>query len=88
MVYDILDAADELRSVEQNVSISFLDAVLDLIRSVAEVQRDCDGAGLQDTKINREPLQAVHKEHSTFLALFDAAGYEEVSHAVCLLIKD
>ena len=88
MVDDILYAADELRTVKENIRIRLVDTVLDLVGSIAEVQGDRDRACLQDTEVDRQPLEAVHQEDGDLLTLLDAAGHKKIGNAVRLFVKD
>ena len=87
-VRDLLDTADELRSEDQDVRFRELDAVFDLIRAVAEVQRHRDRARLQNTEIDRKPVQAVHEKDRDLVALDDPSRDQHVGHAIGLLIKN
>ena len=87
-VRDLLNTADKFGSEDEDVCFRELDAVFDLVRAVAEVQRYRDRAGLEDSEVDRKPVQAVHEKNGNLIALDDAAGNEHVGHAVCLLIKN
>ena len=84
----VLHPADELRAEEEHIHVGQLDAVLDLLGSVAEVQRDGDGSGLQNAEIDGQPLQAVHQQDSHLVPLLHPAGEEHVGHPVGLLVED
>ncbi len=88
IVRDLFDTADEFGTEDQDIGLSQLHAVLDLIRAVAEVQGHRDGAGLEDAEIDRQPVQAVHKKDRHLVALDDAAGNEHVGDAVGLFVED
>ena len=72
----------ELRTEDQHTGVGQIQAVLDLVGGVAVVHGNHDGAGLEDAEVDGEPLQAVHEEDGYLIALFDAAGEEEVGEAV------
>ena len=84
---DILDAADELGAVEQDVGVRSLQAVVDLLRGKAEIQRHRQGAGLQDPEIDGEPFQTVHEKHCALLASLDPAFQKHVGDTVRFLVK-
>ncbi len=85
---DILDTGDELRTEEEDIQFCQVRAVEDLIRCVAEVKRNCERAGLQDTEVDREPLEAVHHEDTDLVALLYTSGQKHIGQTVCLLIED
>ena len=70
--YDGLHAADKLRSKKQHIRLRQLQAVFDLVRGIAEVQRHGNGSGLEDAKVDGQPLQAVHQQDGHLLSLADA----------------
>ena len=86
-VGDLLYTADEFRAEDQDVRFRKFYAVLDLISAVAEVQGNGYGAGLEDAKIDRQPVQTVHEQNSDLVALDDSSGDQHVCHAVCLLVE-
>ena len=86
-VCDLLDTADEFRAEDQDVRFREFYAVLDLIRAVTEVEGNCDCAGLKDAKIDRQPVQTVHKQDRDLVALDDPAGDQHVCHAVGFLVE-
>ena len=85
---DVLHPADELRPEEQHVHVRLLQAVVDLVGGVAEVQGDGHRPGLQDAEVDGQPLQAVHQQDGHLLALLNAPAQEQVGHPVGLLVKD
>ena len=87
LVRNLFDAADELRSEHERLGIRQVQAVLDLVRRVAEVERHGHAARLEDAKVNRQPLKAVHKQDRDLVALLIAAREEEVREAVRLLVE-
>ena len=87
-VRDLLHAADELLSEDQDVALREIHAVLDLLRGIAEIQRDRQRAGLQGPEIDRQPLQAVHQEDPDLVALLDAALQQQIRETVRLLVED
>ncbi len=87
MVHDRLHPAHELRSEDQGPRVGQLEAVLDLLRRVAEVQRDGDGPGLEDAEVDGQPLQAVHQEDGHLVALADAAAEQQVGEPVGGLVE-
>ena len=86
--HDGLHTADELRAEEQHVHVGQLEAVVDLVGGIAEVQRHRDGPRLQDAEVDGQPLQAVHQQDGHLLPLPDAPAQEHIGHPVGLLIKD
>ena len=77
-VDDGLHPAHELRPEDQRPRLRELEAVLDLLRGVAIVQRHRDRAGLEDAEVDREPLQAVHEQDRYLVALADAPAQQQV----------
>ena len=88
VVRDLFYTADEFGSEDQDIRLGEIDTIFDFIRGVAEIQRDSDGAGLENTKINRKPVEAVHQQDRDFVALDDTAGNQKIGDAVCLFIKN
>ena len=88
VVDDILNASDKLGTIEKDIRIRFIDAVFDLIGSVAEIQGDSNSSRLQDAEIDRQSLQAVHQKDRDFLAFLNATGHQEIGNTVRLLVKD
>ena len=84
---NFLDTADKLGSEDQNVCFRELDAVFDLIRAVTEIQRHCDSACLENSKIDGKPVQAVHEKDRDLVAFNDTACDQHVRDTVCFLIK-
>ena len=85
---DRLDPSDELRSEEKNVDIGQFDAVLDLIRGIAEIQRDRDRAGFKNAEIDRQPVQAVHHQDRCLLSLADTLADQQIRASVGFLVKN
>lgn len=88
LVADVLDAADELGAEEERVDIRELEAVFNLLRGVAEVERHGYRAGLEYAEVDGQPFEAVHHEDGDLVALFDSAREQQVRAAVGLLVKD
>ena len=86
-VDDLLDAARELRAEDEDVRVREFEAVLDLVRRVAEVERHGQTARPQRAEVDRQPLQAVHQQDGDLVALLVAAAQEEVREAVRLLLE-
>ena len=87
IVRDLFDAPDELRAEDQDVRFRQIDAVLDLLRGIAEVQRDGDRTCLEHAEIDRQPIEAVHEQDRDLVALDDAAREQEIRDAVGLFVK-
>ena len=87
-VHDLLNAPDELRAKDEDVHVGLVQAVGDLVRGVAEVQRHHRGARLEHAKVEREPLDAVVEQDGDLVVLADAAAEQQVGKAVGLLVKD
>ena len=84
---DFLHAANELRPEKQRVRVGQIQTIANFLRRVAEIQRHGQRAGLQRSKVNRQPLDAVHHQNGDLVALFDAASNEQIRAAVCLFIE-
>ena len=84
---DLFDAADKFRSEDEHVGLRQVDAVFDLFRGIAEIERYGDGAGLQDAKIDRQPFQAVHQQDGHFVPFAHAAAEQQVGKAVGFFIE-
>ena len=87
-VHDLLHAPDELRAKDEDVHVCLVQAVLDLVRGVAEVQRHHRGARFEHAKVERQPLDAVVEQDGHLVVLAHAAGQQQVGKAVGLLVKD
>ena len=83
----LLDPADELGSEHEKVGIGFFNTVFDLLGGVAEIERYSHSARLEDTEIDRQPLDAVHQQYGDLVALADTAGQQKVGEAVRLDIE-
>ena len=74
----LLHTTCEFRAEHDGVHFRQVTAVAYFVRRVAEVQRHCQSTCLEDTEIDRQPLDAVHQEDSDFVAfslsLWKAAG--------------
>ena len=86
-VRDLLHAAHELGAEHERVGVGKLQAVLDFIRRVAEVERHGETPGAQHAEVDGQPLEAVHQEDCDLVALLVAAREEEVGEAVRLLLE-
>ena len=86
-VGDLLDASGELGTEHEHVRVCKLQAVLDLIRRVAEIERHREAAGLERAEVDRQPLQAVHQEDRDLVALGESAGEQKIREAVGLLLE-
>ena len=88
LVSDAFHTADELRTEDQDIDIRQIQTVLDLIRSIPEIQRNSQSAGFQDTEIDREPFEAVHQKNGNLVAFFDSTGEQKIGKTVRFLIED
>ena len=88
VVCDLLNTSDEFRSEDQNIRFCEFDTVFDLVSTVSEIEGDGNSAGLEDTKIDRQPVQTIHKKDRDLVALDDSAGDQHIGHTVCLFIED
>ena len=86
-VDDLLDASGELGAEHQRARVRKLEAVLYLVRRVAEVERHGHAARLQDAEVDRQPLEAVHEEDGDLVAALVSAREEEVREPVGLLVE-
>ena len=83
-----LETGDKFRAEKERRNIREVRAVRDLIRGIAEIERNRDRSGFQNTEIDREPFQAVEHQNRDTVTLLDPAGDQHVRDAVCLLIKN
>ena len=88
LVADVLDAADELGAEEERVDVGELEAVFNLFRGVAEVERHGERARLEYSEVERQPFEAVHHEDGDLVALLDSAREQQVRAAVGLFVED
>ena len=88
LVRDFLYTADEFRPENQHIALGQVQAVFNLIGSVAEVHGNHHSAGLQDTEVDRKPVNAVHHQDGNLFALADPVAPEHVCHPVCFFIKN
>ena len=86
-VHDLLDAAGELRAEHQCARVGKLEAVLDLVRRIAEIERHGHAARLEDAEVDRKPLKAVHQQDRDLVASLVSAREEEVGEPVRLLVE-
>lgn len=87
-ICDLFHAADELRPEEKNVYLRQVQAVLNLVRRVAEVQGNGQGSGFQDSEIYGKPFQTVHKKDGYLISFFYPPLQQQIGHAVGFFIKD
>ena len=84
---NFLHSADKFRAEYQNIHLRKIHTVLDLVRSIAEVQGYRQGTGLENAEINGQPLQAVHQQDRHLVALLDAPGQQEIGKPICLFVE-
>ena len=84
LVADVFDAADELGAED----VGELEAVFNLFRGVAEVERHGERARLEYSEVERQPFEAVHHEDGDLVALLDSAREQQVRAAVGLFVED
>ena len=82
-----IETADEFRPEDQDLHVGQIQTVRDFVRSVAEVERHRDAPGLEDAKINGQPLQTVHQQNADLRAAFHAAAEQEVCEPVGPAVK-
>ena len=87
LVLHLAHTGDEFRAEDHHRAIRQIGTVADLLGAVAVVHGHGQSAGLQNTEIDRQPLQTVHKQDRYPIAPADAAGEEEVGKAVGVLVK-
>ena len=87
LILHLADAGDELRSEDHHGAVRQIGAVADLLGAVAVVHGHGQGAGLQNTEIDGQPLQAVHEQDRYPIAPADAAGEKEIGKTVGVLVK-
>ena len=85
---DLLDAAGELRAEDKDVDVGQIDAVLNLLGGIAEVERDHRCAALKHAEENGQVLEAVHEKDCDLVALLYATAQKQVGKAIRLLVED
>ena len=71
---NLLDAAGELRAEDKDVDVGQIDAVLDLLGGIAEVERNHRCAALEHAKEDGQVLETVHKKDCDLVALLHATA--------------
>ena len=71
---NLLDAASELRAEDKDVHVGQIDAVLDLLGGIAEVERHNGCATLEHAKEDGQVLEAVHEKDCDLVALLHATA--------------
>ena len=79
--------ADELLAEHQHGHVGEVEAIFDFVRGVAVVERHGDCARLEYAEIYRQPLQAIHKQNTHFLAALHAFGNQQVGKPVRSFVK-
>ena len=80
---NIFDTSNKFRTEEKNVNFCEIKAVLNFVGCITEIQRNDRSPRLEDTKINRQPLDAVHEQNTT-LFLTNPTAQKKMRQAVCL----
>ena len=88
IVDDVFDAPDEFLAEHKRVHLGELQAVLDLVRGIAVVERNRDGAALERPHVDGKPLQAVHEQDGHLAVARDAGIEEQMREAVRMLVED
>ncbi len=83
----LLNSADEFGTEHKHIDLSEIEAVLYLIRGIPEIERYSKSTCFEYTKVNRQPLKAVHKEDTHLITLGNAPFEEHICKAVCLFIE-
>ena len=73
--------------MDEHVGIRKLKAVLDFIRSVAEVERNSHATSLENAEIDGQPFKAVHEQNGNLVALLQSAAQKEVGETVRLSVE-
>ena len=84
----LFHTSDEFRSEDDSVCISKIETVFDLGRCVSVIERYCKSTCLEDTEVDREPFEAVHKKYAYLVALLDTAAHEKVCTSVSLFVEN
>ena len=87
LVSDLLYASDKLRSEHENIDLSKIKAILYLIRSISEVERNCKSSGFKNPEIYRKPFKAVHQEYADLIPFFYTSFKKKICKTVCLFVK-
>ena len=83
-----LYTADKFRTEYQDVHISQIQAILDLISRITVIQGNSQCTCFQDTKIDRKPLQAIHQKDGNFISFLDTTFQKQVGKAVGFFVED
>ena len=83
----LLDSADKFGAEHEEVGVALLNAVLDLLRGVAVVERYGDRARFQDSEVDGQPVKAVHQQNRDLFALFYSAREQQIGKPVRLYVK-
>ena len=87
LVDDLFDAPDELRAENQHLGIGKIEAIANLFRRVAIVQRHRNGARFQHAHVDRKPLKAVHHQDGDLRFALHSGIEEHVCKTVRMLVK-
>ena len=68
---NLLNTPYELRAKDKRVRICKLKTIFNFIGRIAEVQRNGHTSSLQDAKINRQPLKAIHQKNGNLVATLE-----------------
>ena len=80
-------SADEIQYCADLADVDAMFFGPEFIGRIAEVHRNGDAAGLKDTEIDRQILQAVHHEDGDLRAPLDAPAQQQVGKAVGAAVK-
>ena len=87
LIRDGLDTADESGAEQHDIYFSKLRAVQYLIRRIAEIEGNGDSAGLEHSKIYRQPFEAVVHQDGDLVSAADSARDEQIGEPVRFLVK-
>ena len=86
-VDNLFDAANEFWAENKHLDIGKLEAVLDLVGSVAIVHGNRDGARLQHAEVNRKPLKAVHHQDAHLAFAFHAGVKQQMRETIGAVVE-
>ena len=87
LIGDLLDAARKLGPKNESICVGEVYAVFDLFGGIAEIKRHSHAARLENTEINRQPLDAVHEKNRDLVAAFEPPAQKKIREPVGLLVE-
>ena len=82
-----IHTADKFGAEDQHFHVRQFQTIFNFVAGIAEVHGHGDAACLQNTKVNGQPLDAVHQQHSHLGTLLQATAQQQVGKAVRTAVK-